>query len=463
MKKIPVFSIFTACLLSLCLIVPAMAAQQIEELTGKEVRNQQGQQIGTIQKVMLNPDGKIEAVTVEQGGFLGLGEEQKKISWNELQQVKDADYLVYTPDAGGKQTQTAMRQQENDQSRQDNQMKANQDQQTQQQQARAEQQNQQQQQKSGQVVVQQPGAQVKVDQSKPRVQVDQPEPKVSVTQPQPKIKVTQPPPEVTVEIKQQKPEVTVQQPQPKVDVQQQKPEVAVRQQKPEVTVKQQKPEVAVQQSKPDVQIQKSGQPEVYVEKQKQQQAQVEYEQTGQPKVDVVLEQDKQRDVQMAGQQQGRQSPAETAISPAQADAWIGRDLVDENGRKLGTVKMAYRTEDGTSIKYLLVQGDGGTLHPVPVGLVEANEAKKELSANISKQKFSNSPSISENEVQQLSRQQWSERIESHYGISPAWQDEQNRPAQEMDSGQRPQYEHPRQLQMEQSGRENSPANQQMRQ
>ncbi len=413
--KRKILSVLAALSLSLSVTSYGFAIQA-EEIKGMQVQDQQGQQIGSVEEVLIAPDGQIEAVVVEKGGFLGLGGETNRIPWNELNISQDGNFLVHTQQAQAQAQQQqeqqqpeqqaqAQRQQEQQEPAQQAQAQRQQEKQEPAQQAQAQrQQGQQGQQGQADIVVQDPSTQVKVDQPEAQVRVDQAEPEVTVQQPEPKVTVTQPPPKIEVQVEQPKPEVTVQQQKPKVDVKQQQPQVAVEQPKPEVKVQQQKPEVVVEESKPQVQVEKSGQPQVYVEE--QQQAQVEVRREGKPQVDVVT-----------SQQQGTGQE----LSAAQADQLMGRTLVGKNGNELGTVKMKHLAEDGNTVQYLMVQGKDNKLHPVPVELMQVKEGQQKITTQIDQQTFQNSPSFSPGQQPQLDQQQ-SRDIQSHYGISPEWQD-----------------------------------------
>ncbi len=433
MKKKKLLQMIAAGILVLGLSFPVVAAKLGEDVKGKEVRNQQGQQMGTIEQVLIDPNGKIEAVMVEKGGFLGLGEKQQKISWNDIKQAQDGNYYLYSPGTGMKEQQASavsaesdnkqisQAQQEKSQGEQnESQALTGQDQKSQPREDVAQQDRQQNQQSAsqeeGRIMVQQPGAQVKVDQSDPQVQVDQSEPKVSVNQPPPKVRVVQPAPQVTVQVEQPKPKVDVQQQQPDVNVQQQEPKVTIHQEKPKISVKQQKPEVAVQKAEPNVQVDKAGKAEVFVQKQKQ--PQVEIERQGKPQVEVVTQQPQDR------QQQGSQSQVNSVaqFNPSRADSLKGRQVVSANGEQLGTVTNTALSQDKNSIQYIIVQGEQDKLHPIPAELVRVGTDQQELKAEIDKKTFADSPGFDKGEEPQLTQQQWSRDINSHYGVSPAWQE-----------------------------------------
>lgn len=403
MKKI--YSLFAALILTLSLNLPVIAAQQVEELKGKQIQNEQGEQLGTIEEVLINPNGEIEAVIVEKGGFLGLGSEENRIPWNALRQG-DSNTLVYTSGSEPGQTTSSMQQEETV--------------------SRTEQQDSQL--KDGEIAVTQPATKVRVDQPEAQVHVSQEEPKIDVTQPEPKVTVTQPAPEITVQVEQPKPEVTVQQQKPKVDVQQQEPDVLVKQEKPEVNVQQQEPEVAVQESEADVSISKSDQ-DAKINFQEQGQANVEIERQGQPKVDV--------NVVTMDQKEG-QSGSMADLNASKAQNLIGRNLVSQNGEVLGTIEDFHLGQDGNTVHYLIVQGEENRMHPVPVELVQIDENQQELTAQIDQQTFAGSPTFNENEsTEQLGEQRWSREIESHYGISPAWQESGDSSSQQMDMNHSP--------------------------
>ena len=432
MKKKKLLQMIAAGILVLGLSSPVIAVKSIEDIKGHEIRNQQGQQMGTIEQVMIDPNGEIEAVIIEKGGFLGLGEKQQKISWNDIKQAQDGNYFLYSPGAGMAEQQasagSASDEQQTSQVKQEkSRLEPNKSQTLTEQDQKSQRSNQdvaqqgRQQNKEGRVMVQQPGAQVKVDQSDPQVQVDQSRPKVSVNQPPPKVRVEQPAPQVTVQVKQPKPKVDVQQQQPDVNVQQQEPKVSIQQEKPEISVKQQKPEVVVQKAEPNVQVDKTGKAEVFVQEQKQ--AQVEIERQGKPQVEVVTQQPKDR------QKQGSQSQINSVaqFNPERADSLKGRQVVSANGEQLGTVVNTALSQDKNSIHYIIVQGEQDKLHPIPAELVRAGTDQQELKAEVDKKTFINSPSFEKSEEPQLTQQQWSQDINSHYGVSPSWQEGTEKP------------------------------------
>ncbi len=386
-KKMAMATALAAVFMLVFLGGPVAAQQQtIEELKDKSVRNEQGEEIGTIKEVIASPDGQIEAVIIQKGGFMGLGGEEERISWSDLQQRQEGDYLVYAPGAQtgeqdearfqteDRREQAAMEQQRQEEGREG--------------------------QTRGEIIVQEGAPEVTVDQTRPQVRVEQPSPQVRVQQPKPDVTVTQPPPEITVQVEQPKPQVEVRQQQPRVEVQQPKPEVSVAQPKPEVKIRQQEPEVSIRQSKPEVQIGRTGQPEVYIEKQGQ--AQVQIEQQGKPQVDVVRKETQE------------QQKSFQRIEASKAQDWVGRKIAGKNGEELGTVESNYLSEDRNYVLYLIVQGEEDKMHPIPAGMVKEAQGKEDLTAEIDKSTFDQSPSFSANEQPELNQQQWSREIRSYY-------------------------------------------------
>jgi sporulation protein YlmC with PRC-barrel domain len=75
---------------------PAPTAQpqtdvSAQRLIGRTVRNQQDESVGDVNAVMITPDGAVSAVIVGVGGFLGIGERDVAIRWQDLQVRNDGD------------------------------------------------------------------------------------------------------------------------------------------------------------------------------------------------------------------------------------------------------------------------------------------------------------------------------------------------------------------------------------
>lgn len=72
---------------------PVTYAGQISaaDLLGKSVENSAGENVGDINDIRIDSSGKIAAVIVGVGGFLGLGEKNVALPFDQLAFAKDAD------------------------------------------------------------------------------------------------------------------------------------------------------------------------------------------------------------------------------------------------------------------------------------------------------------------------------------------------------------------------------------
>ncbi|MDP1962791.1 MAG: PRC-barrel domain-containing protein [Reyranella sp.] len=65
--------------------MPAPAASaDTRKLIGRNIQNAQNETIGEIKSIHVGKDGKIEAVMVGVGGFLGVGEREVRLAWTDL-------------------------------------------------------------------------------------------------------------------------------------------------------------------------------------------------------------------------------------------------------------------------------------------------------------------------------------------------------------------------------------------
>jgi len=65
--------------------MPATAASaDTRKLIGRNIQNAQNETIGEIKSIHVGKDGKIEAVMVGVGGFLGVGEREVRLAWTDL-------------------------------------------------------------------------------------------------------------------------------------------------------------------------------------------------------------------------------------------------------------------------------------------------------------------------------------------------------------------------------------------
>ena len=58
---------------------------RIGNLMNKSVYNAQGKSIGDLNDVLVGPDGKIQALVIGVGGFLGLGEKSVAVDYNYIE------------------------------------------------------------------------------------------------------------------------------------------------------------------------------------------------------------------------------------------------------------------------------------------------------------------------------------------------------------------------------------------
>jgi sporulation protein YlmC with PRC-barrel domain len=61
------------------------------EIIGTEVRNLAGEEIGDVNEIILGNDGKVRAVIIGVGGFLGMGERDVAVAFNSLKIARDSD------------------------------------------------------------------------------------------------------------------------------------------------------------------------------------------------------------------------------------------------------------------------------------------------------------------------------------------------------------------------------------
>ncbi len=55
-----------------------------EEIIGGDLRNLRDEDLGDIEDVVIGPDGSIRYAIVSSGGFLGLGDDEVPVPWDQL-------------------------------------------------------------------------------------------------------------------------------------------------------------------------------------------------------------------------------------------------------------------------------------------------------------------------------------------------------------------------------------------
>jgi sporulation protein YlmC with PRC-barrel domain len=69
---------------------PAMAAHRdaafkAQDLIGQDLVDQQGNELGSIQDILIDREGRVAAVLVDAGGVMGIGAETKALEWDRIE------------------------------------------------------------------------------------------------------------------------------------------------------------------------------------------------------------------------------------------------------------------------------------------------------------------------------------------------------------------------------------------
>ena len=75
-----------------------LAGLNVDDITGTEIRNPEDEELGTVDDVLVDPDGSILYLIVSRGGFLGIGEEHVAIPWESLQATPGLNTFVLEVD-----------------------------------------------------------------------------------------------------------------------------------------------------------------------------------------------------------------------------------------------------------------------------------------------------------------------------------------------------------------------------
>jgi sporulation protein YlmC with PRC-barrel domain len=68
----------------------------VEDIEDLDLYTQDGEEIGEIEEVLVDADGQVRALTVEVGGFLGIGDREAIIEIDRLDRVDDQFQTSYT-------------------------------------------------------------------------------------------------------------------------------------------------------------------------------------------------------------------------------------------------------------------------------------------------------------------------------------------------------------------------------
>jgi len=67
--------------------ITLVAAMHSNDLIGASVRNDRNESIGTVDALLISPDGKVAGIILDVGGFLGVGARQVVVRMDQLSMV----------------------------------------------------------------------------------------------------------------------------------------------------------------------------------------------------------------------------------------------------------------------------------------------------------------------------------------------------------------------------------------
>jgi sporulation protein YlmC with PRC-barrel domain len=77
---------------------PSPATAAVEQMIGKPVMNADGQEIGQVRDLLMSPDGSVSQAIIDVGGFLGVGNKQIAVPWNQIAVQPDGNSLTLSMD-----------------------------------------------------------------------------------------------------------------------------------------------------------------------------------------------------------------------------------------------------------------------------------------------------------------------------------------------------------------------------
>jgi sporulation protein YlmC with PRC-barrel domain len=70
---------------------PLYEGWSLEDLFDADVQDQDGEELGELEDVLISPDGKAQAIVVEAGGFMDVGDTHFRVPWDEVEIAAGAD------------------------------------------------------------------------------------------------------------------------------------------------------------------------------------------------------------------------------------------------------------------------------------------------------------------------------------------------------------------------------------
>ncbi len=67
---------------------------EAKNLIGKDVRNDQGEKLGKIKNLVIDPSGRVTYAVLETGGIVGLGEKTYAIPWDRIHVSSDRKHMT---------------------------------------------------------------------------------------------------------------------------------------------------------------------------------------------------------------------------------------------------------------------------------------------------------------------------------------------------------------------------------